>query len=261
MSQLLHLALGDSAAGCLREACRSHGLPGTAFGIADDLSHGPLDDGRKRIDYMRACFRGYEDFYLDIDDAFAPWRKLIAHIEGEGIEKVVIWCGDNVSEAIFLAMACWWFTDYPGRVLRVSMPGEDSRHYVAIYRPAGLAGLFGSAADLTKTGRDTLAADFLRIRDETSLLRRWERGRIVGTPLDRYDPLLLSSCTPKWTMAALIIGLAMSRCDDHNLMSDLFFSCRLQYLIDAGLIEADGDRARLRDYVIRLAGTSASSKR
>ena len=80
MSQLLHLALGDSAAGCLLEACRNHGLPGTAFGIQDDLSHGPLDDGRKRIEYMRASFRGYDEFYLDLEDAFIPWRALITQI-------------------------------------------------------------------------------------------------------------------------------------------------------------------------------------
>jgi hypothetical protein len=35
-------------------------------------------------------------------------------------------------------------------------------------------------------------------------------------------------------------------------MSDLFFSCRLQYLIDIGRIEADGNRSRIRDYAVRL---------
>lgn len=45
-------AFGDSAATCLRAACQSHGMPGAAFAIPDDLSHGPLDDGRARMD----CF-------------------------------------------------------------------------------------------------------------------------------------------------------------------------------------------------------------
>lgn len=39
MARVLHLALGGSAAGSLRVACRSHGLPGTALSIPDDLSH------------------------------------------------------------------------------------------------------------------------------------------------------------------------------------------------------------------------------
>lgn len=52
----LHLVLGESAAGCVRAACTrvAPGLPGTVFGIPDDLSHGPLDDGDARAEYLRA---------------------------------------------------------------------------------------------------------------------------------------------------------------------------------------------------------------
>jgi len=87
-------------------AYQDHDLPGAVALIADDLSHGPLDDGKARIDYMRACFQGYEDWYLEITDAFAPWRMLGARIEDDGIETIFIWVGDNVSEATFLRMAC-----------------------------------------------------------------------------------------------------------------------------------------------------------
>ncbi|MEA3274262.1 MAG: DUF3658 domain-containing protein [Pseudomonadota bacterium] len=56
----------------------------------------------------------------------------------------------------------------------------------------------------------------------------------------RYDALLLESCAPTWTPAPRVVGTAMDRCDEHNRMSDLFFSSRLQVLIDAGAVEADG---------------------
>jgi hypothetical protein len=253
MRSSLHIALGESAEGCLRAACRVHGLPGTALGIPDDLSHGPLDDGRARIVYMRDRFRGYDGWYLDVTDAFAPWRAMIARIDEARADAVVIWSGDNASEATFLTMACWWLRNRPERVLRVAMPGRDGRHYVAIHTPAELADLFASTRELTDTERAVLAADFLRIRGETGLLRRWEEGRILGVPMDRYDPLLLASCPPTWTPAPRVVGTAMSRCDGHNLMSDLFFSSRLQRLIDAGRIEADGSRDRLREYAVRLA--------
>jgi hypothetical protein len=255
MSQLLHLALGDSAAGCLREACRNHGLPGKAFGIPDDLSHGPLDDGQKRIDYMRASFRGYDDWNLwarNSTDAFDPWRALITRIEEEGLDTVVLWSGENASESTFLAMACQWLADYTGRVLQVTMPGADGCHYVAIYSPAELAELYASARELTDTERAALAGEFRRIRDETGLLRRWEKGRVTGISPAHYDQLLLASCKGDWTPAPRVIGSAMSRCDRHNLVSDLFFSSRLQQLIDAGRVEADGDRSRMRDYAVRL---------
>jgi hypothetical protein len=50
MSRLIQLTLGDHAAARLRAACRSHRMPGAVTAIPDDLSHGPLDDGRGRID-------------------------------------------------------------------------------------------------------------------------------------------------------------------------------------------------------------------
>jgi hypothetical protein len=102
-----------------------------------------------------------------------------------------------------------------------------------------------AAANLTK--------DFQRIRGETGLLRRWDEGRIIGVPIDRYDPLLMESCPTQWAPAPRVVGTAMGRCGERNLMSDLFFSSRLQVLIDAGRIEADGPRHRLRAYAVRLA--------
>jgi len=210
MRNPLHIALGDSSEGCLRAACRAHGLPGTALGIPDDLSHGPLDDGRARIDYMRDCFRGYDDWYLDVTDAFAPWRTTIARIDEARVDAVVIWSGDSASEATFLTMACWWLGNRSERVLRVAIPGTDGRHSVAIHKPAELADLFASARELTDTERAVLAADFLRIRGETGLLRRWEEGRVLGVSIDRYDPLLLECCTTRWTPAARVVGTCRS---------------------------------------------------
>jgi hypothetical protein len=249
----LHIALGDSAEGCLRSACRAHGLPGKAVGIPDDLGHGPLKDGRARVDYMRGCFRGYDDWSLDVTDAFAPWRAMIARIDEARPDAVVLWSGDNASEGTFLAMACWRLRHRQEPMLRVAIAGRNGRHYVAAHHPAELADLFASARALTDTERAALARDFPRLRDETGLLRRWEAGEIAGVPPHRYDPLLLEACGTSWTLAARVVGTAMSRCDGHNRMSDLFFASRLQSLIDAGRIEADGPRDRLREYAVRLA--------
>ncbi|WP_367115619.1 DUF1835 domain-containing protein [Thiohalocapsa sp.] len=37
----------------------------------------------------------------------AAWRKVVEWVEREQPEAVVLWSGDNASEATFLAMACW----------------------------------------------------------------------------------------------------------------------------------------------------------
>jgi hypothetical protein len=253
VAEILHLALGDSAAGSLRAACRSHGLPGTAHSIPDDLSHGPLDDGRARIRHMRACYGGYDDWTVDATDAFAPWRMLIERVEREEPEAVVLWSGDNVSETTFIAFACWQLRHRPESVLRVAMPEGDDPPYVALQPPAELAKLYSTRRKLADSERATLAADFERIRSRTGLLRRLEHGRIIGIPVDQYDRLLLESCAAEWIKAPRVVGSAMARCDRRNLMSDLFMSSRLQVLIEAGLVEAGTARTRLRDYAVRLA--------
>jgi len=228
-------------------------MPGNVFSIPDDLSHGPLDDGRKRADYMRACFQGYDDWLPDFTDAFAPWRELSERLDEEKPGAILIWSGGNVSEATFLAMACWWLRGRPERILRVAMPESTGRYHVGTHTPAELADLFASRRELTDVERASLAKDFLRIREETSLLRRWEDERIIGVTVDRYDPVLMESCSPSWTPAPRVIGTALGRCGERNAMSDLFLTSRLQVLIDSGRIEADGPRHRLREYAVRLA--------
>lgn len=249
----LHIALGDSAAGSLRVACRSHGLNGTVRSIPDDLSHGPLDDGRARMAYMRACYRGYDDWTFSATDAFAPWRALVEQLDQHRPEAIVVWSGDNVSESIFLRMACWQLRACPVPLLRAAIPERGMPPYVALHSPAELAELSKTRCELTPSERDRLSEDFVRIRTETGLLRRLETGRIIGLPLEHYDALLLESCATGWTKAARVVGAAMGRCDRHNLMSDLFFSNRLQILIRAGSVEADAVCERLRDYAVRLA--------
>lgn len=248
---MLHLALGDHAAGGLRAACQTHGMPGGVHTIPDDLSHGPLTDGRARLDYMRACFRGYDDWTSAAADAFAPWLELTRLLDEGRPGPILVWSGDNVSEASFLAMACWWLAGRPAPLLHVPIPPIDGRRHVATWTPAELAGLFADRRQLSGEERVRLAESFADIRDHTGLLRRWEDGRIIGVPTDRYDPLLLESCPPAWTPAGRVVGAAMGRCDPPNLMSDLFFASRLQVLIEAGRIESEGPRFRLRDYIVR----------
>ena len=48
------------------------------------------DDVRARIGYMRACFRGYDDWYLGVSDAFAPWREMIERFDEGSPEAVLI---------------------------------------------------------------------------------------------------------------------------------------------------------------------------
>ena len=132
-------------------------MPGGVHPIPDDLSHGPLADGRARLDYMRACFRGYDDWTFAATDAFAPWRELTRLLDDTGHRPVLLWSGDNVSEASFLAMACWWLAGRSLPLLHVHIPPSDGRRHVATRTPAELAGLFADRRLLSGDERGRLA--------------------------------------------------------------------------------------------------------
>lgn len=251
----LHLALGDSAAGCVRAALAiSPGISQAVMTIPDDLSHGPLDDGLARAEYMRACYRACDEAWeYDSEDAFAPWQALSERLDRDRHDAVVVWTGENVSEATFLAMVCDRLAGRAEPIAQVSVPGKHGRNYVAVHAPEELRPFFHSWRVLSDAERAVLAQDFARIRDETGLLRRRQDGQLMGIPMDYYDVLLLEACSTDWTLAARIIGIAMGHCDAANSMSDLFFCARLRALIADGEIQADGPQSSVRYYSVRRA--------
>ena len=251
----LHLTLDDSAAGCVRAALSSSpSISQAVMNIPDDLSHGPLDDGLARAEYLRACYRDFDDRWdYDKQDAFTPWLALVERLDRDRHDAVVIWTGENVSEATFLAMACDRLAGRPEPIAHVTVPGKHGRNYVAVHAPEELRAFYGSWRTLSDAERSGLAQDFARIREETGLLRRLQDGQLIGIPMDYYDGLLLEACSNEWTLAARIMGIAMGHCDAANSMSDLFFSSRLQALIAAGEIQADGPQSSIRTYSIRCA--------
>lgn len=126
-------------------------------------------------------------------------------IDQEARKAVVIWSGDNASEATFLAMACWQLRQRPGPVLRVAIPEQGNPPYVAFKTPSELADLYASRREPTNPERALLSKDFERIRDEMGLLRLWKNNQVIGVPVDYYDPLLLESCTSNWMPAPRVV--------------------------------------------------------
>jgi len=249
----LHFVLGNSAAGCVRAACDACGMPGAVIGFANDLAAGPLDDSQARDTGPRGFLGGGGEAAIEGHARVSHWRAVLGRLERERPDAVILWSGDNVAEVIFVAMACDRLAGRPELLLRVQVPGNDGRPWVATHLPDQLARLYATRRPLSAADRRVLAQDFARIRDTCGPVRRLESGRVVGVPGDYYDHLLLAACGPHWQAAGPVVGTAMAHCDGPNLMGDGFFSDRLGVLIDAGRIEASGPRTALREYRVRLA--------
>ncbi len=222
MPKPVHLVLGESGAGCVQAACDLHGMPGTVIAIAEDLAQGPLDDSRARA------------------------------IERARAHAVVLWSAGNVGDAVFVAMACEQLVRRPEPMFRVEVP-ED---FVAMLEPQRLAQLYATRRRMSVSQRHAQALDFVRMRERCGPLRRLELGRVVGAPVDYYDPLLMAACSPDWRTQGQVLGLAMGQCDSPNLLGDQFFQARLDHLIGSGHIEAKGPNLALRDGLVRLVPAS-----
>lgn len=253
MTTPIHLVLGDHAATLLREAVRQHGLRGEVHAIPDDPSHGPLDDGRERVAYMRDLWRGLgEPWNRPEQDAFDAWRRLMDRLELVADASVVAWCSDSVHDHVFLRMAAWWLRDHPVRLLEVSVPAQSSHIGVGVHDAADLARLAFNAREIEAAARAAMAREFVEIRSRPEPVRRRHGETIEHLPPDTYDQMLMQCLDDGWLPAARVVVRAMDRCEAENRMTDLFFSARLQALIGSGRIEASGDLERLGGYRVRM---------
>lgn len=246
----LHIVLGDSAGGSLKHACSTLGLPGNVIAIPDELSHGPLHDGRARAAYFRECIYGrYADVGIP-NDVFEEWHRLLRLIEEERPPVVVAWSSDAISDMIFLRMACWWLRGFAGSIESVNT-SEGGRHGVGVNGPERLRGLYDARIALDTATRQALAAEFAEMRDRCELLRVHRDGKIDFVATDHFDAYVMSFASREWLPAIRLIGNCLGHRDDQNLIGDSFFEWRLQQLIDSGLLDAEGDRSHMRGYRVR----------
>ena len=144
----LHLALGEPAAVSLAVAIAAGIVPGSVLAILEDPSHGPLGHG----------------------DA---WKALLERLDRDRPDAIVVWSGDNASEATFLAMVAAWLDGRPEPLLRVAAPGREGRPYVAVHSPEDLGAALPDAHPPRRRGPPRPGAG----------LRTHPRERGAGAPV------------------------------------------------------------------------------
>lgn len=252
---LLHIVLGDSAAGTLHEACRTLGLPGKVHSIADELSHGPLHDGRARSVYFKTQIYGHIPDVGIPDDVFRDWGVLEEFIRSRAFDAITIWSSFAISDAIFLRMACARLRAFDGAVDSVNT-SEGPWHGVGTNNPEQLTAHFRHRTALNPDDRAGLAKEFDVIVARGDLLRLVDGDRIVSASSDHFDAYVLSFANPEWERAVRIIGNCLGHREDENMIGDAFFEWRLRALIQGGKLEAQGDLSHMRGYQVRLAAGS-----
>lgn len=255
---VLHIVLGDSAAGSLKHACTKLGMPGDVFAIPDELSHGPLGDGRARSTYFKTQIYGrIPDVAIPVD-VFREWQLLGRKITWGRYGTIVIWSSNAISDMIFLRMACWRLRDFSGGVLSVNTSEDCKWHGVGVNSPEQLVVHFGKRVALDSAARESLALAFESIVERNDLLRIYSGGHIVSVGPDHFDDYVMSFAAHEWEHAARIIGNCLGHREDENKLGDGFFEWRLQTLIDEGKLESQGDRSQMRGYKVRLPANNTA---
>jgi hypothetical protein len=251
----IHLVASNSAAGSLRAAVLGCGLSGKVFCIMDALNLGPLADGRERVAFWRSLAApGYSDEVLsqEWDDAFAPWRELRQSVAADKPRRLLVWVSGSGADYVLLRMACHWLAAAEVALWCVSVPPKDGFHAVAVHPPQALAAFAPKAVAIAREKVIEMAEECGRIAARPELLRECDaQGRLLFRSIAAHDDFILNCCPYEWTPAARAVGEAMGHGDRRNSFGDMFVASRLQHLIAAGLVEADGPRKTLRDYRVR----------
>lgn len=252
----LHIILSLSAAGTLKRAIEKKLLTGDVFTINDMPGVGPLDDGKKRTEFLRGLpFRETPIYWLPRDaDVFEQWRQLQARLREKPVDRLIIWAGSDGNDYVFIRMACHWLERMPVNVMLVQAPPLLGYHSIAIRAVEELAPLISLAVSLNTAERNALAREYEDIVSHPGLLRECDAdGVLQFKELDAHDSLILSFCSKRWQTAVRVIGQTMGFSDPRNSLGDAFISSRLEHLIVSGQVVADGPRTSMGAFRVKLA--------
>ena len=248
--------MSNSTRGSLQIAIKKGKFSGKVVNPDDSAGIGPLDDGIKRLEFLAGLGYGLAmDSKLILSgNAFRRWGKLLRRLSKSPVKRIIIWVSGSGSDYVFLRMACWWLEAVPIDLFVLRVPAKDNCYHTAEYPPGELASMMDRVQLLPLSERAMLSREYEYIARQPELLRECDtEGKLLFRALDFHDPLVLRSCSRTWKKAAYVVGKAMGNGDPKNVNSDIFLSSRLEYLIERGLIEADGPRTSLRSFNIRLA--------
>jgi len=254
----LHIAPGDSAAGCMRQALHSAGRDERVLAFSDDLSCGPInpDDAASRAAWW---------------NTWMEWPELEAHYVSfwstvdESKDKLVVWFGRHAARELAFRLA--WAAHMKTRPYQVvditglRFPTKDRNGADKITDPAKSVSLMNTVQLAAQVGNEQPVT----AEDNLGLLQTWERLKqenapfrivtpagLASAPVTYFDNVLLEQAGPDWRKVAHVIGHAMAATfEPYYQVGDMALHQRIVALVEAGELEAEGDPYDVRTCRIR----------
>jgi len=264
--RIVNVVFGSSGAGSLREALAEANCLEQVVSSDDVFCFGPIDsasDAGIRAQWMNQ--------QLGIDD----WELVVAqnaHVLASSIATdvhPVVWFSRRDAQSY--AGLLWWLShlgDGPCGIVDVTetlvpglIMGNELRPPRLAISPsllpqAEMIGVRETARSLQGPEQQAYLQLWQKLVQENAPLRAIDEANLVSAPITYFDPLLLSCMADQWRKMARVIGEALARQMDEEVLQlgDAFLHARLRALIDAGAIEAKGDPRRMQYCEVRQWG-------
>ncbi|MCM3203384.1 DUF1835 domain-containing protein [Paenibacillus illinoisensis] len=272
----VHIVIGESFAGSMKQALRGLGLEEThkVISLQENYAIGPLGldlaEGRmeRRNWFSNNIIGGLEEY----DEFENEYNEILAKLDliPKGAE-IVVWTSSNACEQIGLRHAvhllrskpnsislydacsvCEELYNRPDAFIHYMCSGEipSEKLREAISR-------LDDKKRLDSTDVARLDKEWKVITEQSGTLRIWRDEAVLEVPADYYDEYLLEKLDDLkplggdegYLKSSRLIGEAIGNCE--QFIGDAYFEYRLRELIYKGVLEIKGVPAGMRFYSIR----------
>jgi hypothetical protein len=255
----LHIVFTPSGALDLRKAIEEVGRDDRVVALFDCLSFGPINppDPVTRSKWVEDVL-GYSSYDDVLVESEPFWQAALAPEN-----RKIVWLSRRSTQeyAGFLEWL-WRLGDAPFCVVDVTdvmAAGTPPLPAVSLgllpaYRILEL-GLLDRAEEFAPEAIEQYRALWERLRRENAPLRAFKDGELASAPISHFDPLLLSHAESGWRKTAWVVGSALTDFWDSNLLQtgDLLLFARVRALVEAGMLEAQGDISDIHRSEVRLS--------
>ena len=272
----VHIVIGESFAGSMKQALRGLGLEEThkVITLQEDYAIGPLglDSAEGRMErrnwFSNNIIGGFEDYDEFENEFYETLVKLDLIPEGA---EIVVWTSSNACEQIGLRHAVHLLHSKPNAISLYDACAVCEELYnrpdtFIHYRCSGeipsekLREAISRLDDkkrLDSTDTARLEEEWKVITEQSGTLRIWSEQAVLEVPADYYDEYLLEKLddfkppagNQGFLKSARLIGEVIGYCEQY--IGDAYFEYRLRELIYKGVLEIKGVPAGMRFYSIR----------
>lgn len=245
-----HLVYSPSAAGSLRYIIKNKNiLNQEVISINDDLSYGPLNDIKKRLDFIANL----------IDDIATNDKELKEYVEAAITSwpkprdfkdyKLIIWHSKNAPEQLMLQMIAKQLQNL--ELHEIALENDvSSLRGAGEFTPEKLGSFLGTETTISTDRKNKLIKTWDDLLLSEGILRIWKDQTVTTDNETYYDNELMKQCSNVFLNAARIVGAVLGRSE--QMVSDTWLNYRIIQLIKKNKILAKGDTKQLRTFEIRI---------